>query len=168
MQKSPTPQTLEKTGVLHQTIDSLPVDSGLGYPVDSSPFSQGDESSGTYTRSDLFIVGLANRVVECSSCSQDVSHSLDQMPRSNANSGVCIGQADVIQKGIISVHDAVELVKIFRADYASFPFILLPHFTMDSFRRERPFLLLSVLTIASRTQFKLRESLDREFLKVLR
>lgn len=58
MQKSPVPQTMEKTGVLHQTIESSPVDSGLGYPVDCSPFSQGDESFGMYTRSDYFTVGI--------------------------------------------------------------------------------------------------------------
>ena len=97
-----------------------------------------------------------------------MSHSLEYLPRSNANLEVCIGRADVIQKGVISAQDAEELVKVFRTDYASFPFILLPHLTMDSFRRERPFLLLSVLTVASRTQCKLRESLERELLEVLR
>lgn len=68
----------------------------------------------------------------------------------------------------MSFQDAEELIKTFQTDYASFPFVLLPKFTMDSFRLERPFLLLSVLTIASRKQFKLQESLEREFREVLR
>ena len=39
---------------------------------------------------------------------------------------------------------------------------------MDSFRRERPSMLLSVLTVVSRKRFKSQESLEREFRKVLR
>lgn len=39
---------------------------------------------------------------------------------------------------------------------------------MDSFRRERPFLLLSVLAITSRKQLELQEPLEREFREVLR
>ena len=58
--KSPRPQVLEQTGVHHQTMEPSPVDSGLGYPVDVSPFSQGDESSSTYTGSNYFIIGIAS------------------------------------------------------------------------------------------------------------
>lgn len=80
---------------------------------------------------------------------------------------VCTGRADVVQKGIISVHDAEELVRTFQTDYTGFPFVLLPYLTMDSFRRERPFLLLSVLAITSRKQLELQEPLEREFREVL-
>ena len=59
-QKSLTPQALEQTGVLHQTIESSPVDSGLGYPVDCGPFPQSNEPSSMYTRGDDFTVGIAN------------------------------------------------------------------------------------------------------------
>ena len=90
------------------------------------------------------------------------------LSRSNANSEVLKGQADVIQKRVISVQDAQDLIHTFATDYTSFPFVLLPHITLDSFRRERPFLLLAALTIASRKQFKLQESLEREFREVLR
>ena len=69
---------------------------------------------------------------------------------------------------MIPIQDAEELIQTFQKDYASFPFVLLPNLTMDSLRRERPCLLLSVLTIASRKQFKLQQSLEREFREVLR
>lgn len=124
-QDKPAPQVSEQTGVFHQPVESSPVDSGLGYSVDFSPFSQADEPK------------------------------------------ICTGRADVVQKGIISVHDAEELVRTFQTDYTGFPFVLLPYLTMDSFRRERPFLLLSVLAITSRKQLELQEPLEREFREVL-
>ena len=68
---------------------------------------------------------------------------------------------------MITVQSAEELIKNFKTDYASFPFVLLPNLTIDSFRRERPFLLLSVLTLTSRKRFKLKECLEREFREVL-
>lgn len=89
-------------------------------------------------------------------------------PPSDANIKAYTGRADVIQKGTISVQDAERLLSTFKTDYGSFPFVSLPNIPMDSFRRERPLLLLAALTTASRKRFRLQESLEREFRKVLR
>ncbi len=69
---------------------------------------------------------------------------------------------------MIAIQDAEQLINTFKTDYASFPFVLLPNLTIDSLRRGRPVLLLSVLTVVSRKQFKLQESLEREFQECLR
>lgn len=69
---------------------------------------------------------------------------------------------------MIAIQDAEQLITTFKTDYASFPFVLVSDLTMDSLRRRRPVLLLSVLTIASWKQFKLQESLEREFREGLR
>ena len=76
--------------------------------------------------------------------------------------------ADVIQKGIISLQEATELINAFNTIYSRFPFLNIPSSSeMITFRCERPFLLLAVLTIAARNRTKLHESLRGELCKVL-
>ena len=58
-QNTPAPRTPEHKGVLQPPIEASPVDSGLGYPVDVSPFPQGFDHSSMYNRIDFFIVGHA-------------------------------------------------------------------------------------------------------------
>ena len=69
---------------------------------------------------------------------------------------------------MIPAQEAERLVRLFKTEFESFPFVLVPDLTMDAFRRERPFLLLSVLTTASQKQLKLQESLEQELREVLR
>ena len=76
--------------------------------------------------------------------------------------------ADVIQKGIISLQEAAELVDAFNTRCSRFPFLNVPSSSeMISFRCERPFLLLAVFTIAARYRPKLHELLRGELCKVL-
>lgn len=121
-QNTPAPRTPEHKGVLQQPLETSPVDSGLGYPVDVSPFPHGFDHS---------------------------------------------NQVDVIQKRIVPIQEAERLVSIFKTDFGSFPFVLIPDLTIESFRRERPALFLSVLTTASQKQLKLQESLEQELREVL-
>lgn len=76
--------------------------------------------------------------------------------------------ADVIQKGMISLQEAAELVDAFITRYSRFPFLTIPSSSeLISFRCEKPFLLLAVLTIAARNRTKLHESLRGELCQVL-
>ena len=65
---------------------------------------------------------------------------------------------------MINEQEAQELVKTFEMDFSSYSFLQIPSSsTLASFRRERPFLLLAVLTIASRKHITLQELLEQEF-----
>ena len=76
--------------------------------------------------------------------------------------------ADVIQKGMVSLQEAAELIDTFDAKSSRFPFVTIPPSSeLKRFRCERPFLLLAVLTIAARNRIVLHESLRDEFRKVL-
>ena len=76
--------------------------------------------------------------------------------------------ADVIEKGIITLHEAAKLIDDFNTRYSRFPFLTIPSSSkLSSFRRERPFLLLAVLRIAARSRMKLHESLQDELREVL-
>ena len=76
--------------------------------------------------------------------------------------------ADVIQKGMVSLQEAAELIDTFNAKFSRFPFLTIPSSSeLKGFRFERPFLLLAVLTIAARNRIVLHESLRDECRKVL-
>ena len=76
--------------------------------------------------------------------------------------------ADMIQKGMISLQEAAELVDAFNTRYWRFPFLNIPSSSeMITFRCEKPFLLLAVLTIAARNRTKLHDLLRGELCKVL-
>jgi hypothetical protein len=78
---------------------------------------------------------------------------------------------DAISKGIINFQQAEECVQLFKSKAASFPFVVIPpHMSLDSLRREKPFLLLAVLAssteanaeLQSRLELELRETLSRK------
>lgn len=68
-------------------------------------------------------------------------------------------RADVIEGGFISVGQAEELLQIYRDQSGNFPFVHVPQ-SFAAFRREKPFLMLSVLAMASRNTRKLQELLE--------
>ena len=89
-------------------------------------------------------------------------------PESLASTAELPAAADAIQKGIISLQEAAELIDAFNTRYSNFPFLTIPSSSeLSSFRYERPFLLLAVLTIAARSRIKLHESLRDELRRVL-
>jgi hypothetical protein len=75
---------------------------------------------------------------------------------------------DVIGKGIISYDKAETLLRSYGTHAPNFPFIVLsPSDSLDSLRREKPFLLLSILTIASTSNLPLQDLLEAELRETL-
>jgi len=75
---------------------------------------------------------------------------------------------DVITKGIISFHDAENCLNSYQRMACNFPFVIIrPHTSLDSLRREKPFLLLAVLILGSRSLPKLQSTLDYELREML-
>ena len=78
------------------------------------------------------------------------------------------GTIDIIQKGVITEQEAEDFLDTSRSEYEGFLWVAIPYkLPLNSFRRERPFLLLSLLALASRKQSTLHESLEGEFRKVV-
>lgn len=70
---------------------------------------------------------------------------------------------DVITKGLVTFEEAENCLGFFRAQAHRFPFVLLrPGTPLSAIRRERPFLLLSVLAFATQANPKLQEQLELE------
>jgi hypothetical protein len=70
---------------------------------------------------------------------------------------------DVISKGIIGIEQAEESVRFFQSKTSSFPFVIvLPKMTLDALRRDRPFLLLSIITFGAFSNEKLQIQLELE------
>jgi len=77
---------------------------------------------------------------------------------------------DVITKGLVTFEEAENGLQFFQTQAYRFPFVIVSHqTTLDALRREKPFLLLSILTFAAQTrpplqaelELELRESLSR-------
>lgn len=89
-------------------------------------------------------------------------------PRSLASLAEPPAHADVMQKGMISLQEAADLIDAFNARFSRFPFLNIPSSSeLNKFRCDRPFLLLAVLTIAARNRIVLHESLRDELREVL-
>lgn len=70
---------------------------------------------------------------------------------------------DPISRGVIDYSQAEECLRLFHAKRHSFPFINIPsHMTLDTLRRQRPFLLLSILTFGTDSNVTLQNQLDAE------
>ena len=71
---------------------------------------------------------------------------------------------DVISKGLVSYDLAVDLVQYYRSQVKYFPFVIVSaQDTIDSLRRERPFLLLSMLSVSAiQSSVRLQKTLDLE------
>lgn len=75
---------------------------------------------------------------------------------------------DVISKGIVSYEDADALLERYRPYPANFPFvIILPHVSLESLRRDKPFLLLAILAVSAVKDIKLQSRLELEFKETL-
>jgi hypothetical protein len=67
----------------------------------------------------------------------------------------------VISRGIVSFEKAEESLRLFQSNTRFFPFVIVPPETsLDSLRRNKPFLLLSILTFGARKDWKLQKSLE--------
>jgi len=75
---------------------------------------------------------------------------------------------DVISRRIIEFAQAEESVRFFQTKVVNFPFIVVPPpMTLDSLRRERPFLLLSILSFSAQSNIKLQSVLEVELRETL-
>lgn len=70
---------------------------------------------------------------------------------------------DVITKGLVTFEDAEDGLEFFRTQAHRFPFVIVsPQTTLDTLRREKPFLFLAILTFATQTRPKLQAELELE------
>jgi hypothetical protein len=75
---------------------------------------------------------------------------------------------DVISQGIIEFRVAEEYVRVFKSKANTFPFVVIPpHISLGTLRRERPFLLLSILAFGSNGNARLQNQLDLELREML-
>lgn len=75
---------------------------------------------------------------------------------------------DIIRKGIISYNKAENLLQAFGTHMPNFPYVVIEaHVSLDSLRREKPFLLLSILNISARSNIQLRDQLEAELRETL-
>jgi len=70
---------------------------------------------------------------------------------------------DVISKGLVSFEQAEESIRFFRTKATVFPFVILSaKISLDILRRDRPFLLLTILAFGAQADLKLQHSLEKE------
>ena len=70
--------------------------------------------------------------------------------------------------GLVTFDEAENLFKDALSEYGHFPWVVIPsQVTLEQLRRERPCLLLSLLALGSRKRAVIRESLQREFKKIV-
>ena len=70
---------------------------------------------------------------------------------------------DVISKGLVNFDEAEESVRYFQTKAPNFPFVLVsPQTSLDLLRRERPFLLLSILAFGTQKNQSLQNKLEVE------
>jgi len=75
---------------------------------------------------------------------------------------------DVISKDFISLNRAEESLHRFRAQAYNFPFVILsPTMSLDYLRRNKPFLLLSILLFGEDSNVKLQKILEMELRETL-
>ncbi len=103
-----------------------------------------------------------------SSFSHDAPPNASHVKDSSHYSEEASSTIDVIQKGIVTDQEAEDLLNASTSEYGDFPWVVIPlQLPLNSFRRERPSLLLSLLALASRKQAILHKSLEREFRQVV-
>lgn len=70
---------------------------------------------------------------------------------------------DVISRGLVTLEKAEESVQHFRSTASNSPFVIIsPGTSIDYLRRQKPFLLLTVLAMATVNNMKLQKLLDQE------
>jgi len=70
---------------------------------------------------------------------------------------------DVISKGVVTFDLAERSLQLFRTKACNFPFVVISEqASLDFLRRERPFLLHSILTFGAQADLKLQRTLELE------
>ncbi len=69
---------------------------------------------------------------------------------------------------MVTYDQAEEALRLFRETTRFFPFVVVPpQASLNSLRREKPSLLLSILAFGTKTHVKLQKALDRELREVM-
>lgn len=75
---------------------------------------------------------------------------------------------DVISRGLVDFEQAEGYIRMARDKVATFPFVVIPpDVTLDDLRRQRPFLLLTILACSAVDSLKLQDALDEEIRETL-
>lgn len=99
---------------------------------------------------------------------QHVTPNDVDMSSSSHYSGDQAVAGDVIQMGIVKYQEAEELLVLYASEHKALPWLKLPsELSLETFRQQKPFLLLSLLAVASRKQARLYKPILSEFKKVL-
>ena len=70
---------------------------------------------------------------------------------------------DAISKGFITLGQAGDAIELFRSRQSAFPFVVIPpNLSLDSLRRQRPFLFLAILCCGTEPSFKLQQHIELE------
>ena len=70
---------------------------------------------------------------------------------------------DAISKGFITLGQAGNAIELFRSKQRAFPFVVIsPNLSLDSLRRQRPFLFLAILCCGTEPDFKLQQHIELE------
>ncbi|CZT11660.1 related to cercosporin resistance protein [Rhynchosporium agropyri] len=70
---------------------------------------------------------------------------------------------DVISKGLIGLNEVEDALRLFRSKQNTFPFVVIPvNLSMDSLRRQRPFLFLAIMCCAKEHNAKLQQHIELE------
>lgn len=75
---------------------------------------------------------------------------------------------DAIDKDILTEKEAEELLRVYRVASQDFPFVYIsPEETLDTLRHDKPFLLLSIMTMSSQRARSLQVLLEKELRETL-
>lgn len=137
---------VDQQSILTPAITPPPPAQTLDYPL----LLDGTNSSGTFPNV------LSQR--------QDILSNPHQFPLFSLPRLIGDNIGDVISKDIISYDLAEEYLQLYRTKNIYFPFVIIsPHTSLDNLRRDKPFLLLSILcSAAGQSQTKLMKALDLE------
>lgn len=70
---------------------------------------------------------------------------------------------DVISRGIVDFDKAEESLRLFQSNARFFPFVVVSlRMSLESLRRKKPFLLLSILTVGAKKHSKVQKALELE------
>jgi hypothetical protein len=164
---------------LEQKVDSLVAMVAFGAQAGSTP-SHGDNEVLGGTNSEPQKTGISPPFphlqfttprIQCPRKTSSISHTfgsyLFPIPTTSAFT-IFDDLQDVISRSILLPENAEKALQHFRNTASNFPFVIIsPDTSLDHLRRHKPFLLLSILAMATIDNMKLQKLLDQELRDIL-
>lgn len=139
----------------NQAVKDTPVSA----PLPPLPISQDNTST---VLSETHVIGLGTAYVTPSASSTQSDQSFPQQ-YPVFSYPVFDDFQDAISKGFITASQAEDSLRIFRSKASTFPFVVIPpKVSLDSLRRQRPFVFLAILCCATEYNSKLQLQLELE------